>query len=309
MPNQQPIIDVAPTMVRIAGGPFWMGSDDHYAEERPRRQVDVAPFLIDVAPVTNRQFRAFVKTTGYRTLAERKPDPADYPDADPKLLRAGSAVFVGTRAPVPVVDPTLWWAYLPGANWRRPEGPKSTVAGREEHPVVHVAHEDAAAYAAWCGKRLPTEAEWECAARGGIDGAVYAWGDELAPGAVQMANYWQGDFPWRRDRTFGWRTTSPVGAFPANAFGLYDMIGNVWEWTDDWYDTNPDESCCVSSNARENSRNSGTASGFGRKVLKGGSHLCAESYCRRYRPAARHPQNIDTSTSHIGFRCVRNVDR
>lgn len=298
--------DAVAAMIAIPGGLFRMGSDDHYAEEKPCRTVEVRPFLIDPAPVTNRQFRAFVKATGYRTLAERKPDPDQYPDADPRLLRAGSAVFVGTRAPVPLDDPTLWWAYVPGANWKRPEGPKSTVAGREGHPVVHVAHEDAVAYAAWCGKRLPTEAEWECAARGGIDGAIYAWGNELKPGSAPMANYWEGEFPWRRDRTPGWRTTSPVGAFPPNGYGLYDMIGNVWEWTDDWFGAHSTTRCCVSKGAGGLSTEAGRE-GFSSKVLKGGSHLCAESYCQRYRPAARHPQTVDTSTSHIGFRCVRDV--
>ena len=285
-----------------------MGSDDHYPEERPCRQVEVDPFLIDPGPVTNRQFRGFVKATGYRTLAERKPDPALYPDADPRLLRAGSAVFVGTRTAVPLDDPTLWWEYVPGASWNRPEGPKSMVAGREEHPVVHIAHEDAAAYAAWCGKRLPTEAEWEFAARGGLDRATYAWGDELTPGSAQLANYWQGEFPWKRSSALRWRTTSPVGTFPANGYGLCDMIGNVWEWTDDWYDAEPDKGCCVANIRQvERDRDPKAPSGIARKVLKGGSHLCADSYCRRYRPAARHPQTVDTSTSHIGFRCAKSA--
>lgn len=300
-------------MKTLPGGVFWMGSDDSYPEEFPCRQVEVAPFLIDITPVTNRQFRAFVKTTGYRSLAERKPDAADYPGADPRLLRAGSSVFTGTTGPVLLDDPLQWWAFLPGANWRRPEGPKSTTVGREDHPVVHVAHEDAVAYATWCGKRLPTEAEWEYAARGGGDRLPYAWGNELAPDGCKMANYWTGDFPWRRDDSSHWRSTSPVGAFAPNGFGLYDMIANVWEWTSDWYGiADPTPSCCIPKDPRgakeEDSHDpNDPGHAFSRKVLKGGSHLCASSYCRRYRPAARYPQTVDTSTSHIGFRCARSI--
>lgn len=300
-------------MTGIAGGIFWMGSDDHYPEERPCRRVEVDPFLIDTVPVTNRQFRQFVKATSYRTLAERKPDPSLYPDADPRLLRAGSSVFTGTSGPVPLDDPHQWWAFMPGASWKSPEGPKSAVAGREEHPVVHVAYEDAQAYADWAGKRLPTEAEWECAARGGLDRAAFAWGDTLLADERQMANYWVGDFPWRKAQVGRWRSTTPVGSYPANGFGLFDMIGNVWEWTADWYQGGGvASSCCVPKNPRggdeaESHDPGDPGRGFGRKVLKGGSHLCADAYCRRYRPAARHPQTVDTSTSHIGFRCARSL--
>lgn len=286
----------------MSGGAFWMGSDDHYAEERPCRRVTVAPFHIDLTPVTNAQFQAFVDATGYRTLAEHAPDPALYPDADPALLKAGSSVFTGTRGPVLLNDPLLWWTYRPGARWDRPEGVGSHIRDRLDHPVVHVAHADALAYAAWCGKRLPTEVEWEYGARGGLDRADYAWGDMLAPEGRMMANYWIGDFPWRRDQADSWTRTSPVGHFPPNAFGLFDMIGNVWEWTSDEYavGTGKDvvKRCCASSD--------GQKAPFATKVLKGGSHLCAESYCRRYRPAARHPQTEDTATTHIGFRCAKD---
>ena len=295
--------EVPAGMATIPGSTFWMGSDDHYVEERPRRQVSVAPFHIDLTPVTNAQFQTFVEATGYRTLAEQAPDASLYPDADPALMKAGSSVFTGTRGPVPLNDPLQWWAYRPGARWSRPEGPASHIADRPNHPVVHVAYADALAYAAWCGKRLATEAEWECAARGGLDRATYAWGDVLAPAGQIMANYWTGEFPWRRDRVGDWTRTSPVATFPANGFGLFDMIGNVWEWTADDYFVSADSGvvkrCCTSGN--------GSGSPFATKVLKGGSHLCAESYCQRYRPAARHPQTEDTSTSHIGFRCVQDA--
>ena len=297
------------TMRLVAGGTFWMGSNDHYREEAPARQVAVEPFLVDKRPVTNRQFRAFVKATSYKTLAERKPDPALYPDADPRLLKAGSSVFVGTPGPVQLDEPRQWWAFIPGACWMHPEGPGSSIATRNDHPVVHVAYEDAEAFAAWAGKRLMTEAEWEFAARGGLDRAIFAWGNELAPGGLQMANYWTGDFPWRHDTARGWHTTSPVGSFPPNGFGLSDMIGNVWEWTSDWYQVaSPVQKSCCMPATEESSRDPNDPGWrFGRKVLKGGSHLCAESYCQRYRPAARHPQTIDTSTTHIGFRCARSA--
>jgi formylglycine-generating enzyme required for sulfatase activity len=287
-----------PDMQPIAGGAFWMGSDDHYPEERPARRVAVDAFLIDVRPVTNAAFARFADETGYVTFAERAPEAGDYPDADPALLMPGSAVFTPPDHPVSTADPLLWWAYVIGADWRRPLGPESSIAGIEDHPVVHVAFEDAEAYARWAGKRLPSEAEWELAARGGLERAPYAWGDELAPEGRMLANYWQGAFPHQNLETDGFARTSPVGAFPANGFGLFDMIGNVWEWTSDWYaePEAPKSPCCA---PQEPGRR------FGRKVLKGGSHLCADNYCRRYRPAARYPQNIDTTTSHIGFRCAR----
>lgn len=300
-------------MVRVDGGMFVMGSDLHYPEEAPARRVEVDGFWIDRAPVTNRDFGRFVAETGYRTVAEIAPDPRDYPGLTPETANPGSLVFTPTAGPVSLIDPAAWWRFVDGADWRHPLGPASSIDGLEDHPVVHVAYPDAEAYAAWSGKSLPTEAEWEWAAKAGGD-QEFAWGGELAPGGAMMANYWQGDFPHANSRLDGYDRTSPVGAFPPNGFGLVDMIGNVWEWTSDWYamprgKSASASSCCVARNPRGAMRHESLNPGLpqekmGRKVLKGGSHLCAESYCRRYRPAARHPQSIDTSTSHIGFRCV-----
>jgi formylglycine-generating enzyme required for sulfatase activity len=281
-------------MIWIPGGDFLMGSSDFYREERPVRRESVDGFWIDAHPVTNAEFGRFVEATGYVTLCERPPDPAMYPDADPALLVPGSLVFQQPPEPVSLRDNRAWWAYLPGADWRRPAGPGSAIDGRDDHPVVHVAYEDAVAYAAWAGKELPTEAEWEYAARGGLDGAPYAWGDEAAPGGRIMANTWQGRFPWENLETDGYAGTSPVDAFPANGYGLHDMIGNVWEWTAS--SLAPQQSCCAPSGPGE-----------ARRVVKGGSHLCAPNYCLRYRPAARQGEAVDTSTCHIGFRCVRRA--
>lgn len=300
-------------MVRIEGGIFPMGSERFYPEEGPIRQVRVGDFWIDPAPVTNRQFALFVDETGYRTEAEIAPDPRDYPGMDPALAVPGSLVFERTAGPVDLAGFPVWWHFRPGADWRHPTGPDSMIETMADHPVVQVTYADALAYAKWAGKVLPTEAEWEYAARGGSD-ADYAWGNELAPGGAMMANYWQGLFPCSNLLLDGWERTSPVGAFPANGFGLYDLIGNVWEWTADWYTASHAPSqkaarCCVIDNPRgareDESRDpSMLEMRIGRKVLKGGSHLCAENYCQRYRPAARHPQAVDTSTSHIGFRCI-----
>ncbi|WP_136161393.1 formylglycine-generating enzyme family protein [Sphingomonas flavalba] len=313
-------------MVRVEGGAFLMGADSFYPEEAPVRRVRVGPFWIDTTPVTNREFARFVAATGYHTTAEIPPEAGDYPGADAALLQPGSLVFRKARGPVDLDDPAQWWRFCHGADWRHPLGPESSLAGLEDHPVVHVSHGDAAAYAEWAGKQLPSEAEWEFAARGGHDGRAYAWGDSLSPGGAMLANYWQGIFPFSNTREDGWERTSPVRNYPANDYGLYDMIGNVWEWTDDWWSLphkragggsrkKKPGACCALPDPR-----GGTLRGsldplmpdipIGRKVLKGGSHLCAENYCQRYRPAARHPQMIDTSTSHIGFRCiVRDADR
>ncbi|MEI6486536.1 MAG: formylglycine-generating enzyme family protein [Sphingomonadales bacterium] len=291
-------------MIAIPGGRFLMGADDQYPEEGPAHVVEIDGFRIDVHPVTNRQFAAFVAATGHVTVAERVPKPEDYPNADPSLLFAGSLVFTPTKGPVSLDDPFQWWRWVKGACWRQPEGPGSSIAGREDHPVVQVAHEDAAAYAAWAGKRLPTEAEWEYAARGGLAGQTYAWGPVFRPGGKPQANIWEGKFPYRRSSR--WPRTSPVGSFPANGFGLFDMIGNVWEWTDDWYQPRHTKGpCCVAKNPRGPA--AGTldpAAPIMQKVLKGGSYLCAPDYCRRYRPAARHAESVDSATSHIGFRCA-----
>lgn len=301
-------------MRHIPGGVFRMGSDDHYPEEAPARRVRVGPFRIDVAPVTNRMFAAFVDATGYRTVAETPPDPRDYPGLSVEMARAGSLVFRRTARPVALDDYSQWWEFCFGADWRHPLGPDSGIDMLADHPVVHVAYADVLAYADWAGKSLPTEAEWEFAARGGLDGAAYAWGDELAPGGTMLANYWQGMFPFANTLEDGYERTSPIGSYPANGYGLHDMIGNIWEWTSDWYgapkvDRKAKGNCCVPANPRgaserESRDRAAPEVPIGRKVLKGGSHLCAPSYCQRYRPAARHPQTVDTSTSHIGFRCI-----
>jgi len=296
-------------MVAIPAAEFLMGSDRHYIEERPVRHVAVDGFLIDRTPVTVSAFARFVAETGHVTLAETAPDPRDYPGMPPELARAGSIVF---RQPDALVDADYmqWWDFVIGADWRHPEGPQSSIEGRETHPVTHVALADAAAYASWAGKALPTEAEWELAARGGLSGRDYAWGDELEPGGQVRANYWHGHFPTENLMTDGFAGISPVGSFPANGFGLVDMIGNVWEWTDDWYSEGMQaRQCCAPRNPRGGSHKASfepghESLGIGRKVLKGGSHLCAPNYCQRYRPAARLAQPIDTSTCHVGFRCV-----
>jgi len=297
-------------MVHLPGGVFTMGSDRHYPEEKPAHKVQVGPFRIDRHAVTNRQFAQFVAATGHVTLAEKPADPADYPGADPALLVPSSIVLVPPAGEVDRGNIYNWWIYMPGADWRHPRGPGSSTAGLEDHPVVHVAFEDAAAYAAWAGKELPTEAEWEYAAKAGLDAAEFAWGDELVPGGRYMANTWQGEFPWENQKLDGYEFTSPVGSFPANGFGLFDMIGNVWEWTTDWYQHHDriQRSCCTSDNPRGGERDASIdpadVAQVPRRVTKGGSHACAPSYCRRYRPAARMAQPVDTSTSHIGFRCI-----
>ncbi|MFN3651263.1 MAG: formylglycine-generating enzyme family protein [Armatimonadota bacterium] len=294
-------------MVRIPDATFAMGSNDFYPEERPVHSVFVEGFWIDPYPVTNAEFSRFVEATGYVTVAERPPDPADYPGADPRLVVAGSLVFRKPPRRVSLRDFRAWWAYVPGACWRHPEGPGSTLAGRELHPVTHVAYEDAEAYAAWAGKELPTEAEWELAARGGLEGADFAWGNEHAPEGRVLANTWQGEFPWQNLRADGYEGTSPVGAFPPNGYGLYDMAGNVWEWTSDFFRPRhppaADKPCCIPRNPRVSSAEA-AASSIPRRVLKGGSHLCAPNYCLRYRPAARQGEAVDTSACHLGFRCV-----
>jgi sulfatase modifying factor 1 len=290
-------------MTWLGGGTFRMGSDDFYPEERPVHPVTVDGFWMDTQPVTVAQFRRFVKATGHVTAAERAPSAVDYPAADPELLVPGSLVFQPTAGPVPLNDVRRWWVWQPGADWRHPEGPGSNVGGRERHPVTHVDYADACAYAAWAGKALPTEAEWEYAARGGLDGAVYAWGDEFAPRGRMMANTWQGEFPWQNLLLDRYERTSPVGTFPANGYGLYDMAGNVWEWTAEEFTpshASPPSACCSPGHP--------SGEGIPRRVIKGGSHLCAPNYCLRYRPAARQGEAIDTSTGHLGFRCVIRPD-
>jgi formylglycine-generating enzyme required for sulfatase activity len=309
-------------MVWIAGGTFKRGSELRgYPEEGPVRTASVDGFWMDAYPVTVAEFRAFVLETGYATVASSPLDPAKYPGVDPKQLVAGSLVFQKSIGPLDLPaalrQATLpWWRYVRGADWRHPEGPGSHVGTRARHPVVHVAWEDVCAYAAWAGKAIPTEAEWEFAARGGLDGAIFTWGDDPTPDGRAMANTWQGEFPWQNLLLDGFEGTSPVGSFPPNGYGLFDMAGNVWEWTSDYYapghtaDTANGHSCCTPLNPRVESPDSSydasdsRSAHIPRRVIKGGSHLCAPNYCLRYRPAARQPQMEDSSMSHIGFRCI-----
>ena len=294
--------------VAIPAGAYVIGGPVRNPEERPERTVTTPGFDIDAHEVTNAQFAAFVAATGYVTIAERQPDPADYPDIDPALLEPGSAVF-GVDA-----GTGYWWRFVPGASWRHPEGPGSDIEGRGSYPVVHVAYADARAYADWAGTDLPDEDEWEIAARGGGHGTDYAWGEEFRPGGDWRANTWQGVFPVIDRGDDGFAGLSPVACYDANPFGAFDMIGNVWEWTSDWYgqprlERKSRGSCCVPANPRgatkrESLDPAAPDIAIPRKVLKGGSHLCAANYCQRYRPAARHAQAIDSSTSHIGFRCI-----
>lgn len=309
-PNQPP----HPDMVWIPGGTFRMGSEDFYPEERPVHEVTVGGFWMDRHLVTNVQFTRFVQATGYVTLAERPLNPAEFPGAPVENLQPGSMLFQKRTRPVDLRDYRNWWAWVPGTSWRHPLGPDSSLKGIGRHPVVHLAYEDAEAYARWAGKELPTEAEWEFGARGGLEDKKFTWGDEELPDGKAMTNSWQGEFPWQNLLTDGYEGTSPVGAFPANAYGLYDMAGNVWEWTCDWYVPNHAEevvkSCCGPPvNPRISSPTKSFDAGqprfrIPRKVVKGGSYLCAPNYCLRYRPAARQPQMIDTGMSHIGFRCI-----
>jgi formylglycine-generating enzyme required for sulfatase activity len=298
-------------MVQIPGGTFRMGSDSHYPEEAPAHQVRVGDFWIDTHAVTNAAFKRFVDATGYVTLAERPANPTDYPGALPEMLLPSSVMFKKAAGPVDLGNFYNWWTYVAGADWRHPRGPDSSLQGLWKHPVVHVAFEDAEAYAKWAGKALPTEAEWEYAARGGLVDAEFAWEGELMPGGKAMANTWQGQFPWQNLLEDGFEWTAPVGSFPPNGFGLYEMTGNVWEWTTDWYQDHGkiQHACCTLDNPRGGNpdgsfdpRNPDLK--IPRRVMKGGSYLCAPNYCRRYRPAARMPQTVDTSTCHLGFRCV-----
>lgn len=265
-------------MVDIAGGVFEMGSDNAYPEEKPARQTQVGAYKISAYEVTNRDFTDFITETGYKTLAEREPDPALHPDIPEGQLVAGSAVFIA-----PKTKAEYWWQFVPGANWQQPEGPGSNITDRMDHPVVHIAYTDAKAFAAWAGGRLPSEAEWEYAARAGLDGATYEWGEEPPQEGSPRANTWQGLFPVIDKGEDGHMGTAPAGDYPANGYGLYDMTGNVWEWVAD-------------HNAAKNAG-----------LIKGGSYLCADNFCRRYRPAAKQPQELDFSTNHIGFRVVMDV--
>jgi formylglycine-generating enzyme len=290
-------------MVCLDGGTFRMGSDSFYAEEGPVHNASVEPFEIDRQAVTNDQFAAFVDATGYATIAERPLDPAEFPEAQLESIEPGSLVFTPTDGPVDLRSWRQWWKWVPGASWRYPYGPDSDLHGRGAHPVVQVAYPDAVAYAQWTGRRLPTEAEWEYAARGGLEGATFAWGEE--PNDGTRANTWQGRFPYQNDGACGWVYTAPVGSFQPNGYGLYEMTGNTWEWTSTaWSEQHQlSDHCGGSHSAHRRCTSAVTRT----RVLKGGSHLCSPEYCLRYRPAARSPQTEDSATTHIGFRCARSV--
>jgi formylglycine-generating enzyme required for sulfatase activity len=301
-------------MLWIPGGSFSMGSNNHYPEEAPTHVATVAGFWMDKFAITNRKFSLFVEDTGYLTVAERPPKAEDYPGAKPELLRPASVVFQTPPFRVDLRNHYNWWTYVAGADWRHPEGPNSSIEDRAEHPVVHIAYEDAEAYAKWAGKELPTEGEWEFAARGGFQSATYSWGEEFTPGGRYMANTWQGEFPWQNLVSDGYEGTAPVGQFPPTGFDLFDMIGNVWEWTTDWYAAHHSvaKACCGGSIAKDRDREQSYDPQMPdikipRKVIKGGSFLCAPNYCRRYRPAARMAQPIDTSTCHVGMRLIMHA--
>jgi formylglycine-generating enzyme required for sulfatase activity len=302
--------DEVSEMVWIPGGTFLMGSNQHYPEEAPAHKVAVDGFWMETHTVTNDEFRRFVDETGHITLAEKPARAEDYPGAAPELLAPSSVVFRKPTVPVDMRNVYNWWTYVKGANWRQPRGPGSTVEGLGQHPVVHVGYEDAEAYARWAGRELPTEAEWEFAARGGLEGAEYSWGDEFKPGGKPMANTWEGPFPYQNLLEDGYEWTAPVGSFPPNGYGLYDMAGNVWEWTTDWYQEHGQitKSCCTLDNPRGGDRDRSIDPReqirIPRRVMKGGSYLCAPNFCHRYRPAARMAQPIDTATCHVGFRCI-----
>lgn len=276
-----------------------MGAEDFYPEEAPIRPARVGDFWMDETPVTNAQFGRFVRATGYRTYAELPPRAEDYPDAPAERLVAGSLVFTPPSGAPNMDEVENWWSYVAGACWREPLGAGGGLNGLASHPVTQVTYRDALAYAQWAGKDLPTEAEWEFAARGGLDRASYAWGDELAPGGITPAKIWSGVFPHLNLAPAGLERTSPVRSFPPNPFGLYDLIGNVWELTGDRYEEPGAAKACCGTQA---------GSAATRRVAKGGSHLCAPNYCQRYRPAARLGQPEDTSTSHMGFRCVKRIE-
>ena len=303
--------DLSP-MIWIPGGEFLMGSNAHYPEERPAHQVALEGFWIDPHSVTSSEFRMFVEETGYVTVAERAPDPANFPIALREKLVAGSAVFHQPEHPVELSNPLNWWTYVPGANWRHPYGPDSMTESNKDHPVVHMSFSDAMAYAQWAGKQLPTESQWEFAARGGLDGAEYCWGAEFEPEGKALANVWFGEFPWQNLKDHATSTT-PVGLYAPNGYGLYDMAGNSWDWTMDWYQpahAEQDHPCCVPRNpiGPRTAQHDPAAPTTPMRVLKGGSYLCADNYCTRYRPAARIGQAVDSSTCHAGFRCIVPAD-
>jgi len=296
-------------MVSIPGGRFWMGID-HMDDAQPVHQVEVKGFWMDRTDVTNDEFARFVKATGYVTVAERPLDPKEFPDLASEDLAPGSVVFTPPANPISLENPLAWWRFVRGANWRHPEGPNSDLRGKEKYPVVHIAWPDAMAYAKWAGKRLPTEAEWEFAARGGLDRQNYVWGNELKPGGKWQANTFQGHFPDHNTSEDGYAGVAPVASFEPNGYGLYDMSGNVWQWVSDWY--RPDYYVGLSRDGSLATNPEGPRDSFDpqepgvqKRVQKGGSYLCTDQYCERYMPGARGKGDPETGTNHLGFRCVR----
>lgn len=303
-----PPVQPPPGMAWIPPGRFAMGSDfPPFDDARPIHTVELAGFYIDRGPVTNAQFAGFVRATGYVTVAERAPDPAQLPGVPKDKLVPGSVVFTPPSRSVPLDDVSQWWSYVPGACWTHPEGLESDLSGRQNHPVVQVAWDDAVAYAKWAGKRLPTEAEWEYAARGGLSQMPYVWGNEFTPGGRHMANTFQGEFPNKNCNEDGYARTSPVGAFPANRFGLFDMSGNVWQWCADWYRPDYYENSARKNPTGPQDSFDPAEPGIPKRVQRGGSFLCSDQYCSRYMPGGRGKGAVDTGSSHVGFRCAVSV--
>jgi formylglycine-generating enzyme required for sulfatase activity len=292
-------------MVWVPGGEFWMGEeDDSMPDAKPVHRVRLDGFWMDRTEVTNEQFARFVRATGYVTVAERKPDAKDFPDASPDQLVPGSICFTPPSEPVGLSNHLAWWRYVPGASWRHPEGPDSSIEGREQHPVVQVCYEDADAYCKWSGKRLPTEAEWEYAARGGLDRKRYVWGNKLNPGGKWVVNNWQGRFPGENTQADGFARTAPVGSYPPNGYGLVDMAGNVWEWCTDWYQPEYPALDLTSNPRGPDSSFDPQEPNTPKRVQRGGSFLCSDLYCTRYLPGARGKGDPSSAASHVGFRCV-----